>query len=266
MAGNWLKVETSLPDKPEVIRIGRMLALSPEAVCGWLLRFWTWVDTNSVDGCVDGVVDSDVDMVVALPGFASALVSVKWLEFDAKTKKMVLPNFDRHNGESAKKRALKTERQARWRAHSVDAEPTTRIEKNTGEGFASPPAPPSTGVSVLPLAKPTTTQATITTTPRGSRFKVESLSLADRTAWFEFARNERPDLDAAKTLESFADFWIARPGASGVKLDWLATWRNWVRNQKHGSNGVKGMPAAASEYLRRSGAEPEKETHGERVG
>lgn len=30
----------------------------------------------------------------------------------------------------------------------------------------------------------------------------------------------------------FKDFWISVAGAKGVKLDWLATWRNWIRNQK----------------------------------
>lgn len=27
----------------------------------------------------------------------------------------------------------------------------------------------------------------------------------------------------------FGDYWIAKSGAAAVKVDWLATWRNWVR-------------------------------------
>lgn len=30
--------------------------------------------------------------------------------------------------------------------------------------------------------------------------------------------------------DKFRDYWIAVPGKAGIKLDWLATWRNWVRN------------------------------------
>ncbi len=30
--------------------------------------------------------------------------------------------------------------------------------------------------------------------------------------------------------ERFADHWRGKAGAAGVKLDWPATWRNWVRN------------------------------------
>lgn len=28
----------------------------------------------------------------------------------------------------------------------------------------------------------------------------------------------------------FVDYWRAQPGQKGVKTDWPATWRNWVRN------------------------------------
>jgi len=32
-----------------------------------------------------------------------------------------------------------------------------------------------------------------------------------------------------REAEKFRDFWIAKAGANGVKLDWDATWRNWIR-------------------------------------
>ena len=50
-------------------------------------------------------------------------------------------------------------------------------------------------------------------------------------AWEEFAEQERPDLTPKKVFESFKDYWTAKPGAGGVKLDWFATWRNWIRSQ-----------------------------------
>ncbi len=33
-------------------------------------------------------------------------------------------------------------------------------------------------------------------------------------------------------LARFRDYWAAVPGAKGVKLDWDATWRNWIRRAK----------------------------------
>ena len=45
--------------------------------------------------------------------------------------------------------------------------------------------------------------------------------------------------DEMQLLESrkFADYWAAKAGAGGVKLDWQATWRNWVRNAKGQADG-----------------------------
>jgi len=48
----------------------------------------------------------------------------------------------------------------------------------------------------------------------------------------EWASQERPDIDVRQVAEQFKDYWIAQPGQKGVKLDWDATWRNWVRNTK----------------------------------
>jgi hypothetical protein len=48
----------------------------------------------------------------------------------------------------------------------------------------------------------------------------------------EWATQERPDLDVRQVAEQFKDYWVAQAGQKGVKLDWDATWRNWVRNTK----------------------------------
>ncbi len=38
-------------------------------------------------------------------------------------------------------------------------------------------------------------------------------------------RNGRAQAELAR----FRDYWTAQPGQKGVKADWTATWRNWVR-------------------------------------
>lgn len=53
---------------------------------------------------------------------------------------------------------------------------------------------------------------------------------------------------AQSELLKFRDYWIALPGAKGLKADWPATWRNWIRritettgatngNRPHSTNG-----------------------------
>lgn len=137
MAGDWIKVEKASPNKPEVLKIARMLGVGRQHALGLLVEFWIWLDSNCVDGVVDGVVASDVDAMLSCPCFASLLVEVGWVNFDDKRACMMVVNFARHNGETSKNRALKSERQARWRANSVDARvdarATTREEKRREE-------------------------------------------------------------------------------------------------------------------------------------
>ena len=64
-------------------------------------------------------------------------------------------------------------------------------------------------------------------TQRGSRLPTDFLFPKE---WADFCHQERPDLNIQKTFDSFKDYWVAAP--KGTKLDWSATWRNWVRGQK----------------------------------
>jgi len=45
--------------------------------------------------------------------------------------------------------------------------------------------------------------------------------------WEQFCQQTRPELNPTKTFEQFKDYWVSAP--KGTKLDWFATWRNWVR-------------------------------------
>ena len=73
--------------------------------------------------------------------------------------------------------------------------------------------------------------------------------------WKLFCNEERPDLIPETVFEIFKDYWAGISGAKGVKLDWLATWRNWVRRQnketakadKHGGFDKKDYQAGATD-------------------
>ena len=48
--------------------------------------------------------------------------------------------------------------------------------------------------------------------------------------WGEWAMGEGMDeVSVRRQADRFRDYWLAAPGQKGVKRDWLATWRNWVR-------------------------------------
>lgn len=88
-----------------------------------------------------------------------------------------------------------------------------------------------------PNHKPLTTNyKPIDKNKKGSRLSPDFLFTGD---WLAFCKQERPDLEPVQTFEKFKDYWIAQAGQKGVKLDWFATWRNWVRN----TNAPKMNPA-----------------------
>lgn len=113
MAGDWIKVEHTTPDKPEVVKLAGILGIDQDAVVGKLLRLWIWADQQSVSGNALTVTNSFLDRLVFCPGFAAGLVKVGWL--NGREGLLSIPNFDRHNGQSAKNRANTNRRVANSR-------------------------------------------------------------------------------------------------------------------------------------------------------
>jgi uncharacterized phage protein (TIGR02220 family) len=113
MAGDWIKLERATPDKPEVWGIAEALGIEPDAVMGKLLRVWFWFDEQTEDGNARSVTNETllkrIDALTGVAGFADAMQKVGWLNGTC------IPNFDRHNGKSAKSRALSYQRVKRHR-------------------------------------------------------------------------------------------------------------------------------------------------------
>ena len=109
MADFWIKVEKSTPDKAEIFEMAALLDIDPDAVLGKLIRVWSWIDSNSEDGHIKSVTHVLIDRVTCCAGFSDAMKNVGWLT-DSE-----IPNFDRHLGENAKKRAKDSERKRKSR-------------------------------------------------------------------------------------------------------------------------------------------------------
>jgi hypothetical protein len=62
---------------------------------------------------------------------------------------------------------------------------------------------------------------------------------ADMTTW---AQQNAPTVNPTLATEKFIDYWRSVAGANGVKLDWLGTWRNWIRREAERYGG----PASTS--------------------
>jgi len=145
MAGDWIKVQHTLPDKEEVNMIAVRLGIDHDAVVGKLLRVWIWADLNSVNGNGLRVTESFLDRLTNCPGFALSLIECGWLI--TRNGRLSLPNFDRHNGQTAKNRALTASRVKRLRNDEIvtEALPEKRREEKRREESKSEdiPLPPS---------------------------------------------------------------------------------------------------------------------------
>jgi hypothetical protein len=132
MAGDWIKVEHATPDKLEVVQMSSILRIDQDAVAGKLVRVWSWADENSVDGAALTVTEAFIDKVARRKGFAAAMREAGWLR--GKNGALELPNFQRHNGKSAKKRAVDMERKRREREESPperDSGPNPVLDPST---------------------------------------------------------------------------------------------------------------------------------------
>ena len=79
---------------------------------------------------------------------------------------------------------------------------------------------------------------------KGSRCPSDWQPTANDIAWT--AKN-RPDIVIHATRDAFVDFWTAKAGKDGLKIDWSATWRNWCRNTKRGDMPKQQPPPIRDE-------------------
>lgn len=110
----WLKFDTSTPEKPEVFSITVAMGWDdPDLTVGKLLKVWRWFDQHTDGGNAPRVTVALLDRVIGVTGFAEAMANVGWLIVTEDG--LTLPNFDRHNGETAKSRADTAKRVANHR-------------------------------------------------------------------------------------------------------------------------------------------------------
>lgn len=105
-----------------------------------------------------------------------------------------------------------------------------------------------------PIEKRTTSSST---GKRGTRIPNDFAMTQEMIAW---GLENFPNLNGEAITAEFVDYWRAVPGAKGIKLDWPATWRNWVRRK-----GENGGPTAIHGRGTPAGPGPRPSTTDQRV-
>lgn len=243
MAGDWIKMRMDLRTHPKVVRISSATGSDKLRVVGGLHAVWCLFDIHSTDGHIEGYTVAAIDEYLGFPGFADAMALVGWLEIVEGGLK--LPEFDTHNGTTAKRRAEDAVRKAASRrAKSVldvsadDAdEMTTREEKrreqenkaNTEDVATEndvpiplpepPPEPPEP-----PPAKPKRERK-----PRPAFVKPTIEEVA------AYCQERGGIVDPQRWYDHYtANGWMV--GKSPMQ-DWKAAVRNWEGNKQYRSTG-----------------------------
>ena len=219
---SWIKIETTLPQKPEVVKISAILQKKSAEVVGGLVLLWCLTDGLTEDGFLQYYTREEIDRVTGLKGFGRALERVGWIEYSEEGIRLV--NYEKHNGRSAKKRAETARRVGRHRAKGV-TDVTGEAEQSNAKGV--------TDVTLSALAR---------------EEKSREYSLRESTPR---ARRVTPPPSLS------GDF--VPPGVKEV-LDWAVVEslpveeaeKFWLWNQARGWEGCRDWRAAARLWMRRA--------------
>lgn len=216
MAGDWIKIEEAMPDKPEVFAIAAELNLDPDAVVGKLIRVWAWASRSChADGTATASSKHAIDRAAGTSGFAKAMLLCGWLL--EKGDKLQFPNFDRHNSKTAKERGLAFIRKQRHRAkkdgtvlersrHANRVTKETETEKNIRD------------------------TASAVSQGKSTRFVPPTLEQVR-----DYCRERANGVDPQKFIDHYtANGW--RVGKNAMK-DWQASVRTWERNEQERARG-----------------------------
>ena len=213
MAGDWIKVEHATLAKPELTLFAELLGVPVDQGLGLLVRFWMWLDANSRDGRVTHVSRLSVDTTMHTIGFSAALERVGWVVFDDEALSLTVPNFDIHNGNSAKSRALHARRQAKLRDGRVTLDASPREEKRR------------VSTSLRSVDK-----------QRAQSALPPDFQISDRVRKWATVKGYKP--------ESYLETFVGRHRANGKRyLDWDQTFMNCIREDWY---GIRAGPPRAS--------------------
>jgi len=223
MAGDWLKIEVCTPDKPEVIGIADMLGIPPAHAFGSLFLIWRWFDQHTTEGNALYVTKVTIDRLSGNAGFADAMVKVGWLCV-SEDGVVTLPHFDRHNGETAKQRALTAKRVSKSKAKS-NAKSNAKInEKVTDDAL------PREEKRREEKSNTTTSEITFEEFLKTCQEKGEKPIPEDDPVYAWAEKVKMPDTVLIVTWQAFKRrTWKDAKGRPKKYKDWRQTFRNYCK-------------------------------------
>lgn len=218
----WFKVDDGLPSSRKVLGIPRRDRLAA-------IGLWTLGGAWSAKELQDGAVPSY--MIVELGAtrrVAEALVTAGlWSRTSSGYAFVNWDEFQPTRADVVAAREKNAEKLRKWRRRNQEqnqgeTESVTGLQDGSDE--VRNPAPDPT------RPDPTSSPNGEEKPPRKRGTRLDEHWVPDDELIAQM-RDECPGVDLRAEHRVFVDYWIAQPGQKGVKTDWAATWRNWIRRK-----------------------------------
>lgn len=272
----WIESHQTIWEHAKTRKAARRLAIPTVQLVGHLHALWHWALDHAESGDVSKYEAEDLAIAARWEGdpeaFVAALVdcgpghSAGYLERggvygppdDECSGELVLHDWWQYAGKLIERRERDRVRKARLRGNPEDVRETSagrpQDAATPSDGAPRPPPPPTTPPT--PSANQPD-QPDPTASPSRKR--------ADRATRLPDGWEPDPDpereaeavaagVDVRRELERFGDYWRAQPGARGRKVDWQATWRNWLRKavddqpRRNGHARASPAPSRGARY------------------
>lgn len=260
MASEWIKLEMTTPDKPEVAQIAEALHCEQDLVVGKLVRVWAWADQNSIAGDRVPVTAAFIDRLARMPGLAAAMRGAGWLA--GEDAALVFPGFDRHNGRTAKARAMDNRKKSVQRER-VEAKVAPRSPGMRGEDLADvvvlagagPMSEPVPFIAPSPGKKPDAAARQVY--PEGLAESAEFVKVWEEE-WLPYLmERKRGQMPALITLEKHLGTCLKLRAAKAVTALRSAISKGWASPDENVKVAAGDGGASASAKLAAYYEEPE---------
>lgn len=247
----WFKVDDGFHASRKLLKIPKRARFAA-------VGLWTVAGSWAADQLTDGhVPDYMIAELGAPPAAPESLVDAGLWE---RTHDGYL-FYNWHEYQPSKQdvdaeRAASRERMRELRAKRKQPKPRNDAEvgdvfgrtvPNSSESVRNPDPTQSRPDPTRPI-KEEEAKASSTPRKRGTRIQEDFEVTQPMQQW---AATKAPGIDLGLETEKFINYWVAKSGRDATKVDWTATWRNWMLNAKpaqgqqrmdHSSRGIaKGM-------------------------
>jgi hypothetical protein len=225
----WFRVDDGFWSHPKTLQ------LSDGAQALWM-RAGSWSMHHLTDGVIPAYA---LPLLRAKPRFVNELVAVSLWFSDEDAYR-----FHDWNRYQPTREQVEADRDAAADRKRRSREKSRRDKGGTdGRSSADAAVTPSQPIPTHPTS---TSNEVEEDRPRKRGSRLESDWVPERST-VEKMQLEAPGIDFQAEHPSFVDYWIAQPGQKGVKTDWDATWRNWMRRVAKESTGRKSGPQNAAQ-------------------